>query len=486
MPGLALGVVRDGKVVYEKAYGYADPVSRRKATTRTLFSVGSITKSFTVTAMAMLADGGRLDWDRPVRAYVPRFRLLDPEATKTVTARDLVTHRTGMPRHDVLWYTGAYTRREMMRRLRHLRPTTKPREAFQYNNLMYMAAGYVAGRVASTTWEHLTERRILKPLGMASTRLRFIDFLSSPEAAMPYFGTLNGRVHISPRNTNEIGPAASIYSDISDMIRYLRFHIDKGEHGGQRLLSQARSLEMQTPQIMVRGGSRYEELGATHYGMGFYISSYRGRKHVYHSGFMDGFGGLLAFLPDEKAGVVVLTNLSGQNPVPKIIARLLYDRLLGLEPVPWLDRYIERRQKRRRGRILTPVAPDADYAEELNGLADFAIKPVVPKPRKRRALRHYAGIYHHPGYGPIQIWAEKKGLAGRFHNKVFPLKRVRGDTWRVPDTVWPIRHGLRFNFLANDRDIIDRLGAAIADGPTYPYKLGDIIFRRGKRRAARR
>ena len=165
VPGLALAAVRDGRVVVSRVYGLRDPERGLPVTPRTLFAIGSVTKTFTATGLAILAEEGRLDWDRPVRQYLPDFALMDPRASREITPRDLVSHRSGLPRHDVLWYAEAFDRAEMLARLRHLKPTKALRKTFQYQNLMFMAAGVLAGRLDGTTWEDFTRRRLLDPLG---------------------------------------------------------------------------------------------------------------------------------------------------------------------------------------------------------------------------------------------------------------------------------------------------------------------------------
>lgn len=496
VPGLAIAAIKDGKVVHLKAYGLAVPEAQLPATTETMFAIGSITKSFTSTLMVMLADEGILDLDRPINGYLPDFRFMDQKMTESITARDLLSHRTGMPRHDVLWYAGAFGRGEMVRRVRYLKPTARPRVAFQYNNLMYMVAGHMAGRVTRTTWEDQVRRRILKPLGMNATRMAFLRFLSSGAPAIGYFGKGVMRVPIPPRNTDPIGPAAAVYSTIEDMARYLRFHMNGGVVRGARLISPGRMAELRTPHIDVRRQGRWLELGDVAYGLGFYVSSYRSRRVVYHTGFIDGYGGMLSFMPEHKVGMVILSNLSGHNPVPKILANLLYDRLLDVEPIPWLDRYIVRDEAR--GLIVaTPeqkkAGQQAAVEEEMLGgeedsleLDLWRLPPPAPEPARRRPpappvfrpAKAYEGIYDHPGYGPIQIWAEGSLLIGRFHYKIFPMERVKDDLWQAADTVWPIREGLRIRFKPGRKGRMASLLTPIADGPTYRYKVGNIEFRR--------
>lgn len=490
VPGLAIAAVKDDKVVLMKAYGYANPDIGLPATTKTMFGVGSITKSFTATLIEMLVESGDLKLDRPVHAYLPEFRLKDQNMTKVVTLRDLLSHRSGLPRHDVLWYAGSYSRDQMVRRLRYLKPTKRPREAFQYNNLMYMTAGFLAGQVEHSTWEDLVRQRILQPLGMTSTRLSFLRFLSSRRSALGYYGKGVMRVPIAPRDTDSIGPAAAAYSTVEDMARFLQFQLDGGAVHGKHIVSADRLAEMQTPNIDVRRQGRWVELGDVAYGLGFYISSYRSHRLIYHSGFIDGYGGLLSFLPNQKMGIVVLTNLSGHNPVPKIVTYLLYDRLLGVEPIPWLDRYIVRDEAR--GLIVASKEKEQEkhHADlEDHGGEDEVIAlgliepPPVPErrpklPRRYRPAKAYEGIYDHPAYGPIQIWAEGDNLFGRFHYWIFPMKRIKKDLWEATDTVWPIREGLHIRFKPGKKGRMASLLTPIADGPTYRYKVGDIEFRR--------
>ena len=166
--GFAIAVVKDGKVILSKGYGLRDVKKNLPVTEKTLFAIGSSTKSFTVTSMGVLVDQGKLDWDKPVRDYLPDFRLWDQFATERMTPRDLVTHRSGLPRHDLMWYNSPFSREELFSRLRYLEPNKDFRTTFQYQNLMFMTAGYLAGHVAGTSWEQLVHDVIFEPLGMTS------------------------------------------------------------------------------------------------------------------------------------------------------------------------------------------------------------------------------------------------------------------------------------------------------------------------------
>jgi CubicO group peptidase (beta-lactamase class C family) len=461
VPGLAVAVLRDGEVVLCRGYGFRDPERGLPVTPRTLFALGSVTKTFTATGLAILADEGRLDWDRPLRDYLPDFALMDPEASRRITPRDLVTHRSGLPRHDVLWYAEAFDRRDMLRRIRYLRPTKALGEAFQYQNLMFMVAGVLAGRLAGTTWEDFTRRRLLGPLGMTNTRLSLGGFLTAPEIALPYFPGEAGREPIAFRNTDEIAPAGAVYSSIEDLASYLRFHMERGRFDGRQVLSRAGAEELARVQVRLARAGAPKETGTEGYGLGFYVARYRGRRVVRHGGAIDGYLARLTFMPEERLGLVVLSNLSGGNPVPRLVAYNLYDRLLGLEALPWAER--RREADRRRA------------GAETETQADTPPEDAAPPPR---ALATYAGRYEHPAYGVLRIEARDGGLAGRFNDIDFALVPWDGDAWQVPETAWPLREGLKMTFLANGRGEVDRLATPIADGPTYRFNPGDMIFRR--------
>ena len=169
VPGAAVAVVKDGKIILAKGYGYRDVARQLPMTGATLFPIASITKSFTVTALGTLVDQNRLDWDKPVREYLPGFRMYDPVATEQLTARDMVTHRSGLPRHDLIWYSSSLSREELVARLRYLEPNKPIREKFQYNNLMFVTAGYLGGRILGSSWEDLVRQSVLEPLGMMNS-----------------------------------------------------------------------------------------------------------------------------------------------------------------------------------------------------------------------------------------------------------------------------------------------------------------------------
>jgi dihydroorotase/N-acyl-D-amino-acid deacylase len=453
VPGLALAVVRDGKVVHLEGYGSRDLEKSLPVTPRTLFPIASISKSFTVTGLGMLADEKALDWDRPVRDIVPEFRLRDPLASDRATTRDLVTHRTGLPRHDRVWYRSGRSRIEAVKALRHLEPSRDFRAAWQYNNLMYLAAGVVAERVSGRSWEDFTRERIFGPLGMTSSRFRVGDVVTTDDFARPY-SRVHGEVKAVPfYHDDALAPAGGILSNAEEMARYLRFHIDRGRWEGRALLSEDASDQMQTAQMLIPNGevqplysTRFAEMGPSSYGLGFFLTSYRGHKLVWHSGSLDGFSLLLSFLPREKMGVLVLTNLSGNRPVPVCVTRNVLDRLLGLEPVDWVARSKELDRQAEKER------------DESRRKVETARKTGT---RPSHAPYEYTGTFQHPAYGAMRIELDGSGLRLSWRGGSAALDHIHYDVFETgveedaaDDNPVP---RVRVSFFANPEGNIDRL-----------------------------
>ena len=342
VPGMSVAIVRDGQVLLCRGYGFRDSEKKLPVTARTLFAIGSISKSFTAVGLGILVDQGKLDWKTPVRDHLPTFRLKDPVANDHTTPLDLLSHRTGLPRHDLIWYASGLKRGEILETFRYLEPSREFRESWQYNNLMYVAAGSLDEHISGVGWEELTRLRILKPLGMSSTNFSVRESQRTDDHAFPYAKVSSEVRRIAYYDIDALAPAGGINSNAEDMARYLQFHIDKGAFAGRRILSEKTADRLQTSTMVIEpvdatglNSPKYDEVGTLSYGLGFFLGSYRGRKVVWHSGSIDGFSALFSFLPREKIGVLVLTNLSGHRPVPICVTRNAFDRLLGLDPVDW-------------------------------------------------------------------------------------------------------------------------------------------------------
>jgi CubicO group peptidase (beta-lactamase class C family) len=424
VPGVAVAIVRGNNVILVKGYGLRDVDKNLPVTPNTLFSIGSITKSFTVTTLGMQMDEGKVDWDKPVREYLPGFRMFDPAVTEQLTVRDLVTHRSGLPRHDLVWYTSDFPREDLIRRLQYLEPNKPLRYQFQYNNLMFMTAGYVAGHLDGKSWEDTVKARILTPLGMNATTYSYKVSQAGPDFALPYRKgrDLKAEVKRIPFDAQcpdgcAMGPAGEINSSVADMSKYLLLHMNLGKVEGKQLLSANNAVQMQTPQMVIAGAPAYKEESENSYGMGFFISAYRGHKEVDHGGNIDGFSAELAFLPADQIGVVVLTNLDG-TPLPNIIAYNVFDRLLGMDQVPWSKRFLDSETK---GKQSEEEVKNKGYAGRKLGT------------HPSHDLKDYAGDYGHPGYGVVSIATDGDGFKMMFNRVSATLKHYHYDSFQVPD-----------------------------------------------------
>jgi CubicO group peptidase (beta-lactamase class C family) len=423
VPGLALAVIQGDKVTLLKGYGYRDLEKKTPVTPQTLFAIGSITKSFTVTTLGMEMDEGKVDWDKPVRDYLSTFKMYTPELTEQMTIRDLITHRSGLPRHDLVWYSSDFPREDLLRRLQYLEPSKPLRTTFQYNNLMFMTAGYIAGQLNGTGWEDAVSQRILKPLGMTGTNFSEKETQHSPDFAEPYRKGNDLKAELKHISFDQqcpdrcaMGPAGEINSNVADMSKYLLFHLNRGKLEGKQLLSENNSVQMQTPQMAIPGAPAYKEMGEGSYGMGFFISSYRGHKEVEHGGNIDGFSAELAYLPADRIGVVVLTNLDG-NPLPDLVAMNVFDRLLGMDQVPWSRRFL---------------ASEAGGKKSEQEAKDRGLSGQKTGTHPSHDLKDYVGDYSHQGYGMITIAQDGDHFKFTLNKVTRALQHYHYDIFQVP------------------------------------------------------
>jgi CubicO group peptidase (beta-lactamase class C family) len=461
VPGVAIAVVQDGKVIYAKGYGYRDLEQKLPVTPATLFPIGSITKSFTALTFAILKNEGKVDWDKPVRSYLPEFQMNDPVASEQATPRDLFSHRTGLPRHDLVWYSSDFTREDLVNRLRYLKPNKGFRSAYQYNNLTVMTMGYLEGKLTGLGWEGCIRQKIFAPLGMSHSDLSVTEIEKTDDHALPYELKKDVVTKVPYHNIDAIGPAGSINSSVDDMSRYLIFQLGDGKYEGKQIVAENDLREMHSPQTAIPDpppAFSMPGLGHFSYGLAWVATSYRGHNLVWHNGGIDGFYALLSMLPDDHMGVVILTNLpNGQTP--EVLAYNVYDRLLGLDPMPWFDRFKDLEAKGKK--------------EEEEAKKN--------KPTDRKAGTHpshslaeYAGEYQNDGYGSIKVVVKGDALELSL-NKLgpYPLEHYHYDIFQVPEENDSFAAGEKFQFEMNKKGDIDHIAAPLA-----PALGEDIVFTR--------
>lgn len=444
VPGLGLAVVKDGEVAHLAGYGLRDVEDSLPVTEETLFAIGSSTKAFTTSLLGTFVDDGALDWEDRVRAHLPEFALADTAVAEAMTVRDLVTHRSGLPRHDAIWYANPeLTRAEVLERLPHLPPTEPLRAAWQYNNLMYMVAGHLMERVGEASWEELIRERLLDPLGMPRSGLSVRTSQSDPDHALPYAERNDSLVRIDFRTIDAVGPAGSINSSAEEMAEWLRLHLAEGTLDGRTILEQGTVEALQTPAMAIASRPSDPAFGVQSYALGWFVDSYRGHFRVHHGGNIDGFSAMVALFPHDELGIVVLTNKNG-TPLAEFAARQVADRVLELEPRDWSGEALAERDDRR-ARTDSVEGPAAGAPEEG--------PPVVEGTTPSHELDAYAGAYHHPGYGELTVSVvedPKDGAPLRLHyyDLTFDLEHVHYDVFvtRDPEELSPLA-GQRVRFV---------------------------------------
>lgn len=337
VPGLSLAIVQGDSLVYARGYGVREKGKPVVVDEHTLFAIGSNTKSMTSAVIAMLVDEGKMRYDAPVWTYLPSFRLADPYVSREATIRDLLAHRVDVENNLSAWYRSPYTRAQLVARLRFLKQEASFRSAFLYNNLMYLTAGEAGAAVAGTSWNALVRERLFTPLHMTSSVTNSRELPASGNIAMPHTlfnGTLVAIPHVDADN---IGPAGSVYSNAVDMAQYLRLQLGNGVYRGTRLISvlamsQVRAIANPIgPFVAAVADSDNVTLG---YGLGWLVESFRGHRRVRHNGSIDGYLAEMQVLPDDRLGVVVLSNQMAR-PVPEAVANHVLDVVLGLRPRDW-------------------------------------------------------------------------------------------------------------------------------------------------------
>jgi CubicO group peptidase (beta-lactamase class C family) len=458
VPGLAVAVVQNGEVAFLRPCGLRDVEAGSKVTTDTQFQLMSVSKSFTATGLALLVDERRIDWKKPVREYIPEFRLYDAVASERVTVRDLLCHHSGLPRHDWIWLPGDLSAAQMLAAMRYLEPSDDIRSTFQYSNLGYLVASMVTERVSGRSFAEFT-RALTDKLHMDVT-FTVEELAAAADAAVPYAmeGDTRLRSKLWPVSVTAAG---GMSTSIASFASWLRFHLGKGEFEGRRLLSAGLIQELQKPRVHV-GPPEFAEYSDVHYGLGFRSHMYRGERVVWHAGGFTGTNALMMMLPDRGVGLAVLAN-NGMTPLfaPHILANYVFDRVCGKAPAPWLDRFRERRRKLVAQQEIDRRAPKASR------------RPAI---RPGRDLADYAGDYEHPGYGRITITHAEGKLHWSFRGMSAPLVHRHYDTFELPEApespggLLPGQLALSFS--------TDREGNVASVAVPFEPLVQDIVFTR--------
>jgi CubicO group peptidase (beta-lactamase class C family) len=337
VPGAALGLIQDGKIVLEKGYGFRDLDTHTRVTPATLFNVGSISKSFRALDLAQLVYKQKIDLDTPIISYVPEIRLSDPIETRTVTLRQLLSLSAGLPPDEQWPLEVPRSRDEIIREFATMPITAPPGTRFQYCSRCVVLAAYVLENVTHQTWETYTRTHIFTPLGMSTAVFGPSGLERAIDGALPYrYDAVAGQVLVPwgrLEYLDSLGPAAGIDASVTDMTRYALFQVGDGTMSGQRVVSEHMLEELHRPEIAVPPSWTSVPIRNLHYALGWFTGEYRGAHVVYHNGSNPGYRASILLVPTSKAGVVVLTNGESMGFINTITWRLI-EELLDIQPRP--------------------------------------------------------------------------------------------------------------------------------------------------------
>ncbi len=419
VPGLAVAIVRNDSVVLAKGYGVRTLGKPDPVDARTLFAIGSATKAFTGMTVAMLVDQGKVRWDDRATNYLPDLQLYDAYATRELTVRDLLTHRSGLTAADLILFAEHMTRDSALHQVRYVKPTYSFRSHFGYSNLMYLAAGQVAARVNGMSWDEVVRRRIFTPLGMTSSNTSVTTLEGLPNVATPH-AEIEDTVRTVPYfNLDAIAPAGSINSTVLDMAQWVRFQLSGGRVAGKPLISAAAFDETHTPQTIVPlEGFWKTVIQGTHlfnYGVGWMLHDYQGRLVVQHGGNIDGMSALVGMLPEEKTGIVILSNLD-QNDLTYALMYRVFDAYLKQPPKDWSAIFLK---SARENRAQAKAEQKKREKQRISGTS-----PSLP-------LEKYVGSYTDTLNGDAVVRRENPGLVLQYGTLVADLAHWQYDTFQA-------------------------------------------------------
>jgi CubicO group peptidase (beta-lactamase class C family) len=325
--------------------------------------------------------------------------MYDPEMTRRLSVRDLVTHRSGLPRHDLVWYNNrTVSREELVRRLRYLPPNKDLRETFQYNNLMFVTAGYLVGTLQGASWEDAIRSLVFQPLGMTGSNFSVAESQRAPDYSLPYEVRHDTIRQVPFRDINLVGPAGSINSSVEDMLKWVRMQLSDGTVDGRRVIQAATLRDMHSPHMPI-ALSVEKEFGAQDYGMGWFLTSYRGHYRASHGGNIDGFSALVTLYPQDGVGIVVLTNQNG-SALPDLVTLRAADRIFGTPERDWNTEALARRAA-------------GEVQQRQAELKKQSVR--VPNTKPSHPLADYVGDYSDPGYGTVTVGLDSGHLVATFN-----------------------------------------------------------------------
>jgi len=453
--GFAVAVVEKNKILYAKGFGYRDVENKIPADANTLFAIGSSTKAFTSAILGQLRADDKLSFNDSPRKHIPELEFYNDDMNNNIIIKDLMSHRTGLPRHDYSWYLfPSHDRDSLMQRVKYQEPFTGIRQQWYYNNFMFLAQGVIAQNITGKSWEDNIRERFINPLGMSRTNVTIDEMKTASNAAYGYQTEKdNSNSKMDYYDIAAMSPAGSINSSVNDMSRWLITWINKGKFNDEEIIPEAYINEAMSSQMVINANLPSKETPGLHlssYGYGWMMSSYKGHYRVEHGGNIDGFSANAAFYPSDSLGIVVLANQNGSQ-VPSLVRNTIADRMLGVNKTDWTQRFIDDLEKAKKAEA---EAKDKQTSSQVKNTKPSHIK------------QEYTGSYNHPGYGDFNVIVERDSLFANFKLMKMWLKHEHYDVFepfQVEDTGIDTTDSgpLRFKFIMNISGDISGMEAQI-------------------------
>lgn len=474
VPGVAVGVIQDGKVAAAKGYGVRKLGDPAAVTEKTLFGIASNTKAFTAAALAMLVDSKKIEWDSRVVDILPGFQMSDPYVTREMRVRDLLVHRSGLAlgAGDLMYFPDSdLTARDVIQRLRHVPLAASFRSRYAYDNILYVVAGAVIEQASGMPWDRFIRERILTPLGMKRTRTTIAEVPAGENIAAPHAPQDGVLRPIQPTTFTSAAPAGSIVSCVEDLFQWVRAQLDAGEYPGGRLFSAAQSQEMWTPHIFIpipaRRARELESLRPNFqaYALGWMTYDYRGERIVYHTGGLNGMVTRVTLVPSKKLGIILLTNQQ-EGGAFQAVTQTILDHYLGAPANDWVAAYAAVRNRQ---------------AKEARDTVAKAAAGRDANSRPSLAPARYAGRYRDAWYGDVVIEEKDGKLWMRFtHSPALtgPMEHFQYDTFVARWTDRTQDADAYVTFALNPDGSVDRIRMkAVSPATDFSYDFHDLDLR---------
>lgn len=442
--GFSVAVVKGNDIVYSKGFGYRDLENKLEADENTLYAIGSSSKAFTVALLGIMEEEKGLKFTDSPKKFLPELEFYNDELNNQVTILDMVSHRTGLPRHDISWYLFPTEDKDsLLSRVKYQEPFTGIREQWYYNNFMYLAQGLITEKLTGKSWEDNIKERFFAPLHMTTSNTSIDELQGHSNISKGYeLEDFTTNKVLPYYNIAAISPAGSINSSVKEMANWLRIWLNEGKLGDTQVLPKAYVEKAVNPLMLIGGGiadKKFPDQHLNSYGYAWFTSSYKGHYRLEHGGNIDGFSANVSFFPTDKIGIVVLTNQDGSS-LPTLVRNAISDEILGLEKTDWAGYYTEKLEKAK---------------EQQKTSKEEKKSNTVPNTSPSHSLVEYTGKYNHPGYGTFKIEYQNDSLWAQFPRERMYLSHLHYDifdAFAVVDNKVDTTSGggLNFNFRTND------------------------------------